>query len=667
MFFKETRTRKSGSPVLQLVESIRTDQGPRQKVIVSLGTEISIPRKLRQQVAACVKTRLLGELVLFEDDQVSLYADRIVKRIQTEGKWQKAHDKLKEAENTKQDRQTADVYLDEIQHSYSRSLGAVLIGHHFWQMLRFPEILTECGFNRSQLVTAEITVLNRLIAQDSEHAITDWLKTVAIDELLGVDSSSFGDDRFYRISDLLISYQEIIEKELYRQEVSLFNLKNSIFLYDLTNTYFEGKCEKNPKAEYGGNQKEKRDDCPQVVVALVIDSHGFIRRHRMFNGKMKDAKSLKYILEALEAEFQDVKMPTLIFDRGIVSEDNLEMIKRYKYIVACRSNEEMEFVEDFEQGQFVSIAGRKEKKKSDVKILLKKKDGLSYLLCKSEGRKKKEEAMRNNQEQRLVAELENLSIQVKKSTNRHPSEIERRLGRLKERYSSVAKYYWFNYEPFGFAITYPEETINRNLKKSLGTLQKKYQESKISYNELHKQLKSRREKYPLDYAKLDIQVSEPSLQWGTEEEKEEQQLQLEGNYLLKTNHTDLESEQIWNIYTMLTRIEKAFRDLKTHLGLRPNYHQLEKRVDGHIFISILAYHILHTIEYVLKQQNISASWRTIKRLVSTHTYSTIQIPLVNKTTVNLRKPGAVEGIHEKIYRNLGVGYKELPTLKTSAK
>jgi len=107
-------------------------------------------------------------------------------------------------------------------------------------LLEFPQILSSCGFNNSQLLTAEISVLNHLIVQDSEHAIIDWLKTAAIDELLSVNSSSFGDDRFYRISDLLIKNQSEIETELYHQESSLFNLESSIFLYDLTNTYFEG-------------------------------------------------------------------------------------------------------------------------------------------------------------------------------------------------------------------------------------------------------------------------------------------------------------------------------------------------------------------------------------------------------------------------------------------
>lgn len=288
MYFKETKTEKGKTPVLQLIESERTNKGPRQKIIVSLGTDLKILKRLRKQVAHCVKELLMGQLVIFDNDQVSLYADQIVKRIQTEGKWQKAYDKLKDAENSHKERETAEVYIDEVQHSYSRELGSILIGHHYWNLLQFPHLLRSCGFNNSQIVTAEISILNRMIAQDSEHAIIDWLNTVAIDEILNVDSTKYGDDRFYRVSDLLLQNQPQIETALYEQESDLFNLEDSVFLYDLTNTYFEEQCESNPKAEYGGNQKEKRDDCPQVVVALVVDTNGFIRRHRMFNGKLKD-------------------------------------------------------------------------------------------------------------------------------------------------------------------------------------------------------------------------------------------------------------------------------------------------------------------------------------------------------------------------------------------
>ncbi|MCP4111814.1 MAG: hypothetical protein GY749_40860, partial [Desulfobacteraceae bacterium] len=160
----------------------------------------------------------------------------------------------------------------------------------------------------------------------------------------------YGDDRFYRISDKLLKNQDYIEENLYKREKTLFNLEDSLFLYDLTNTYFEGVCAKNPKAEYGGNQKEKRNDCPQIVAALILDGEGFIRRHRIFNGKMKDSKSLEEILTKLKDDFENKQLPTIIFDRGVVSKDNLALLEGYdnlKYVVACRPDEESPFTEDF--------------------------------------------------------------------------------------------------------------------------------------------------------------------------------------------------------------------------------------------------------------------------------------------------------------------------------
>ena len=209
--------------------------------------------------------------------------------------------------------------------------------------MNFPNILKECGFNERQIKTAQISVLNRLIAQDSEYSISSWLQTVAVDELLGIDTSQMGDDRFYRISDKLLKNQEGIEESLYQREKDLFSLEDSVFLYDLTNTHFEGVCAGNPKAEYCKNQKEKRSDCPQVVAALVLDGDGFIRRHRMFPGKMSDAKSLKEIISAIEEEFQESRKPTIIFDRGMVSDENMNILKDHnnlKFIVMCRSGEE---------------------------------------------------------------------------------------------------------------------------------------------------------------------------------------------------------------------------------------------------------------------------------------------------------------------------------------
>jgi len=699
MFFREKTSKHSKLPILQLVENIHTNNGTRQRIVVSLGTYLNIPKAHQRTVARLVKERLLGQHSFLENEtSLMVYVDKVVKKIQTEGKWNSVRSMTEKrprnaskpgsapepqsspAASPSPPKLTAEVFVDDVQHGYDRELGPLLVGHEFWNRLDFPTILEACGLTPSQITTAELSVLNRLIAQNSEHSIPAWLNTVAAEELLEVNVDQFADDRFYRISDKLLEHQTKIETRLYRREQDLFNLSNSIFLYDLTNTYFEGSAAGNPKAEYNGNQKEKRSDCPQVVVALVVDSEGFIRRHRIFNGKMTDATSLKQIIIHLQKEFQAASMPTLIFDRGVVSKENMELLDSYangtlKYVIACRPNEESGFIHDFNTQPFCELEDRdadKNKtktKKHTVEIFLKEQDGMLYLLCKSEGRKAKERAMRNKTEAKLETALTHLSTQIKNGKENDPVKIERRIGRLKERYASVAKYFTMTYTHREFSYSRCPDSSNsgmtfpKRLAKSLQTLKEKADSNAISFPALNKRLASIAAKYPQAYSRLLIHLKEPQLNWETIDEIEEKERNLDGNYLLRTNRRDLQKHQIWHLYMTLTRLENAFRNLKSHLGLRPLYHQHENRVDGHIFISIQAYHLLHAIEYTLRQQGEHSRWATIKRLVSTHRYSTIQLPTVSGKVINIRKPGIVEGIHQEIYQKLGVDYTSLPTKK----
>jgi len=528
--------------------------------------------------------------------------------------------------------------------------------------LNFPGILQECGLIPRQIKTAEISVLNRLIVQDSENAILSWISTVALEEILGIDLTQIGDDRFYRISDALLKHHSTIEEGLYQNEKELFSLEDSIFLYDLTNTYFEGMCAGIPKAEFSSNQKEKRTDCRQIVIAMMLDGDGFLRGHRVFNGKMTDTKSLGKILNELQLEFKDLKMPTIIFDRGVVSKDNLDLLGLYenlKYIIMCRPGEETVFEKDFKESEFSYVKDTKSK----VEVSLKSADDMTYLLCKSESRSAKETAMRNNREQKLEVELKKIAKNINRTRKNGYVEIERGIGRLKERYSAVTKYYDINHSTWNFSYTVCKEAPER-LTKSLKGLELKAENNEITFNALRKKLDSIIEKYTSKV--VQIQLTKPELTWSTIDEKQGYERSMDGNYLLKTNRTDLKGDEIWKLYTILTRIEDAFRDLKSYLGLRPNYHLIEDRVEGHIFISILAYHLLHSIEYTLRAKNDRSRWCTVKRLVTTHTYSTIQLPTTNGTVINLRKPGIPEGIHLELYKKLEVDLSRLPIMRNLA-
>jgi len=665
MFFREKKSKRSKKSTLQLVENYRDGTKIRQRIVVSLGVGFTVERQERRQVATAVELRLLGQQALFDNPEIIRLADRIVKKIQTEGRWYTK--KIRQSADDKPTTEDiAEVYIDRVDHGNDRTLGPLLICHTFWQRLGFDEILKGCDFNDRQINAAELSVLNRLIAQDSEHALPSWIKTVAAEELINKDAEDYADDRFYHISDMLLKNQKFIEEQLYHRETNLFNLNNSIYLYDLTNTYFEGLCKSNPKAEFNKNQKQKRSDCRQIVIALVLDQEGFIRRHRIFNGKMSDVKSLENILKALGTDFQQSQLPTIIMDRGVVSADNIRLLKSYglKYIIASRTEEEKRFIDDFINADFKVL---KDDINNKIQVFLKKEADETYLLCKSQLRKTKEQAMRNGAEKKLDTDIANLKKLIETGKRTDPVAVERAIGRIKQRHARVSHYYEIEYTPFGFEYQIPDnQSVAKRLVNSLKKLKQKAEQYKISHVKLKSELEKLQQKYPLDYSKISIIIKEPYFSGTPLDEKKTQLESLDGNYLLKTNRDDLTDHEIWNMYVMLTHVEAAFRNLKTDLKIRPNFHQLEKRVDGHVFITILAYHLLHSIEKTLRDNNYTSSWATIKRIVSTHTYSTITLPTTSGTVIHLRKPGIPEPIHEQIYKKLQIQVSALPTRKIMA-
>ena len=669
MFFREKTSQKSKNPTLQLVENYRDGVKVRQNVVVSLGIGFEIAKDQRKLIAAAIEQKLSQQRILFDsnDQAVKQEAERIVKMIQTRGDWRTDKKSDPQQQDNEASEQVAEVFIDKVEHGNSRILGPLLIGDTFWKRLGFSELLAQCGLNGIEINIAQLSILSRLISQNSEHAIPPWLKTVAAEEVIDASAESYSENRFYNISDLLLKNKDFIEDQLYEREKSLFNLTNAIFLYDLTNTYFEGLCKGNPKAKFCNNQKEKRTDCRQIVIALFLDSEGFIRRHRIFDGNMSDAKSLRHILKELKYDFPTDAVPTIIMDRGVVCDENIKLVKSegFHYIVTTRPNEEQDFVEDFNQADFKIIKNNKD---NQVEIYLKRDKDASYLLCKSELRQAKEQSMRNQREQRLDSDLENMRKSITSGKRIDPLAIERSIGRLKEKHSAVAKYYCIEFKPYLFKYQLCEdEALPKRLLNSLEKLQQKADQYKISHVKLKSRLEALSQKYPDEYNKIIIDIQQPYFSGTPIDEKRAESEDLDGNYLIKTDRSDLADIRIWKMYMMLTLVEKAFRTLKTDLKLRPNYHQKERRVDGHVFIAILAYHLLHSIEHTLRENDCTSSWATVKRVVSSHVYTTITLPTTNGSVIHLRKPGIPELIHEEIYKKLKVNWEQLPSRKFEVK
>ncbi|MCX6985964.1 MAG: IS1634 family transposase [Lentisphaerae bacterium] len=601
MFFRTKKIKKS--TVLQLVKNMRDKRGKvSQKIVVSLGN-LPVPNRERKEIAQEIENRLAGHQSLFPlKPAVSKWSDIIMKKID-EPKLMAAR---YPTDNISGDEEIADgVLIDRVEHENETDLGTVLVLKTAWERLGVGDFLRVSGFSESQINAAAASVFNRLADPVSEHEMPLWCSTVSLDELFEDRLGVSGDDRFYRISDTLLNVRHGLEKHLREKEKNLFNLSSSIILYDLTNSYFEGECRRNPKAKRG-HSKEKRDDCPLLSLGLVLDSLGFIIGHEVLEGNRNDCKTLVDMVRVL-GRHGDIpsSRPAIVVDGGIATAENLDYLRAngYEYVVAGKRQGRAEFYEDFcDHDSFSIIRGRDAKKPVFVKRTMK--DGELIILCRSENRKEKEDAILSRTEEKFLEEISSFSERLKRprSKLRHPEAVQRSIGRLQQKYSRAAKYYTVLYE---------------------------------SGN--------------LTWTRLSSYGDNTS---------------LHGCYFLRSSLTDLADEDVWRMYVSLTRVEEAFRSMKTELGLRPFRHHREDRCEAHAWITVLAYHLQRWIEHSLELSGCPTTWNSLKMLLQTHCYSTMIIPSKDGVIRKIRKAGKPDERQRTIYHKLNVEYRNLPVRKS---
>ena len=456
--------------------------------------------------------------------------------------------------------------------------------------------------------------LNRLVSPAAEHAMPDWIRRTALGDILAADFTALADDALYRNLDRLHPQRAAIERALAERERTLFNLDDTIYLYDLTSTYFEGQCPLNPQAKRGYS-RDHRPDCKQVVVGLVLDRDGFPKAHEVFDGNRVDRTTVADMLTMLEARTGRQEGATVVVDRGMAFADNLQEItdRGHHYLVAGRQAERAPHLNAFEDATGWAEVLRQPsprnpgQKKSRVEIKRQVVVGEVHILCRSEGRTAKDRAIREKHEQRFLGDLTKLQARVTTGRLREEAKVHEAIGRLKERYPRVARYY---------AITYD--------------------------------------------------ATAPTVTWALHDDKKTTAAQLDGGYLLKTDRPDLSDEEIWRLYVLLTRVEDAFRDMKSPLMERPIFHHLKDRVQTHIFLCVLAYHLLVAIEKRFLDHGVHTSWATLREQLSTHQVQTIVLPATNGQTLRIRKGSTPEEIHRDIYRTLQIPQDVMKPVKTWA-
>ena len=320
-----------------LVESIHTPKGPRQQIICSLGSLSPGPREQWLTLAHKLGAALQGQLSLTPTDpQVA----RLVEQVHCGRTLSRTAPRGPAPVET--------VAPDRVTIEEAREAGPVHVGHQMWRRLGMEAILRRAGLSARACTLSEAMALNRLVAPRSEHAMPDWIRRTAMGDLVGTDFSTLNDEALYRTLDRLHPNRERIERELAERERTLFNLDDTVYLYDLTSSYFEGQCALNPQAKRGYS-RDKRPDCKQVVVGLVVDREGFPKAHEVFDGNRTDRTTVDDMLDALEARTGRKEGATVVVDRGMAFDDNLKQItaRGYHYLVASRQGERQEHLDDF--------------------------------------------------------------------------------------------------------------------------------------------------------------------------------------------------------------------------------------------------------------------------------------------------------------------------------
>ena len=436
MYIRRTtiKSRRTGEPyyTYRLVESIRTEQGVRQRTLVNLGRHFEVPREqwgaLAQRIEQVVSGQ--GDCVPLDldaqwEESAQRYAALVIR----------AKAKLGEGGAA----ETPDYHqvdVDTLDMVRPRSVSVEHVAYEALRQLGLDQTLTALGFNQPQLAAAIGTLVGRMVSPGSELYTHGWLSQHSgLGELIEHDFETTSLMQLYRISDQLFKHKSAIEKSLYQRERDLFEFEEVITLYDLTNTYFEGSGVSNANAAFG-KSKEKRTDCPLVTLALVLDGSGFPKQSEIFAGNASEPATLEKMLNKLSPQAASPQ-PTVVLDAGIATEENIAWLveHHYRYLVVSRKRHRQ-----FNETDAVLIKDTDELRVHVQRVV--NEQGEIELYCHSSLREKKEQGIQQRFTQRFEAALEKLNSGLhKKRTVKQYEKVLERIGRLKEKYASAAQYY----------------------------------------------------------------------------------------------------------------------------------------------------------------------------------------------------------------------------------
>jgi transposase len=484
------------------------------------------------------------------------------------------------------------VLLDQFELHRPRQWGACWIACQLWDQLQLEKFWNEhLPDSREGTCWREVLqtlVTYRLIDPGSEWRLhRHWFSNSAIADLLEADFSLAQKDNLYRCLDKLLPHRDKLFRHLRSRWEDLFKVKFEVLLYDLTSTYFESNppFPEGDKRQYGYS-RDKRSDCVQVVIALVVTPDGFPLAYETMAGNTQDKTTLRDFLARIE-KLHGKAQRVWVMDRGIPTEEVLAEMRQsdppIHYLVGTPKGRLGKY-----EARLLDLPWKAVREGVEVKLL--SEEGELYVLAQSKDRINKERAMRRKKLKGLVERLKKLA-----GMELERDELLMKLGAAKNQFPSAWRL---------FDINKPEK-----------------QEDKLRF-------KINRTKLRKVYRR-------------------------EGRYLLRSNLSGEEPDKLWQFYIQLTQVEAAFKDLKGDLGLRPIYHQLENRIDAHIFVSFLAYCLHVTLKKKLSHCAPGLTPRSVLEKFATIQMLDVHFPTSDGRKLLFCRYTQPEKDHKMILQQLG--------------
>lgn len=503
------------------------------------------------------------------------------------------------------------VNASSILHQDVREVGAEHLCLETAKRLKIDKALTRLGFTDSEIVLALTQIVARAVHPASELATVEWIKKASdISRLTGMDADALTKDHLYKSAHHLYKVKDELKDHLSRWTKELFSYDDSIILYDLTNTYFEGSMDDSQVCQYG-RSKEKRNDCKQIVLALVVNQLGFPKHYQLFEGNMSDSKSFPLIIDTLDSHLKELGVtPTIVMDAGIATEENLQLLRSRGYKFLCVSRSSSKVYQQKENSKKVRVQDKLGQPIELESVTVKgTTPGDEFFWVRSQAKAAKENSMYEQFSTRFEAMLETIKASLsKKHGTKISAKVNERIGRAKAKYPSISSHY--------------DITVTQDCEKENVT----------------------------------------NLEWKIKDGY--QSKDTAGVYFLQTNLDGKDGQTIWTIYNILKEVESSFRCMKTDLDLRPVYHKTDDACLAHLHLGILAYWVVISIRHQLKGKGIHRNWKQIVEIMNTHKSVTSTMTNLKEEKVNLQK--CSEPIQEvkEIYNAASVGMQPYKTIKS---